>query len=172
MSSDNTNQNADSAKAKDIIGLKDPAEMTAEEMRIERAKLELERSRLELAKLRRDNIKAKEQEEELQKRIEQQGRNYEELRKRDLAIQAICTHRKGGMDTASLSKQGNDSNYSVIKHTGTFGGTTVLCSRCCKLWLPADPEFGGKPTPGYAEAVRFPTDNQPSSSVVFQSVAA
>lgn len=162
MSSENINQVNEEVH-------KDPSLMTDAEIKAERAKLELERSRLELAKLRRDNVAAQAKEEELQKRILQQGRNYEELRRRDQMIQAMCTHRKGGMDTASLNKQGNDSNFSVIKHTGTFGGTTILCTRCCKLWLPQDPEFGGKPTPGYSDALRFPTDNQPSSSIVFQA---
>lgn len=147
--------------------LKDPSEMTDAEIKAERAKLELIKSRLELAKLRRDNAVAESKELELRDRAAREGKNFEELRKRDQQMQSSCTHRKGGMDTAAMNKQGNDSNFSVIKHTGTFGGTTVLCTRCTKLWLPSDPDNGGKATPGYVEALRFPTDNQPSSSVVF-----
>jgi hypothetical protein len=71
------------------------------------------------------------------------------------------------MDNRASQKQGDSNFYSVIQHGSTFGGTIVLCTRCNKLWLPNDPQHGGKSTPGYAEALRFPTDNQPSSSVVF-----
>lgn len=165
MSSENANQVNEEV-------FKDPSEMSEAEIKAERAKLELVRSRLELAKLRRDNEVAKAAYEDRVKRDIQQARNYEELRKRDLDLQTRCNHRKGGVDMRASAKQGDSNYHSVIHHTGTYGGTTVLCTRCCKLWLPQDPDNGGKPTPGYAEAIRFQTDNQPSSSVVFQAQQA
>lgn len=146
---------------------RDPLTLSPAELKEFRAQLTLRKDQLELAKLIRENRAAEARELELRQQAEREGRNFEELRKRDAMIQEACTHRKGGTDTASLNKQGNDSNFSVVKHTGTFGETTVLCTRCCKLWLPKDPDHNGKPTPGYGEALRFPTDNAPSSSVVF-----
>lgn len=162
MSSENNAVNATDV-------LRDPSEMTEQEIRAERAKLDLIKSRLELAKLRRDNKVALDKELELAQRAANEGKNFEELRRRDELIQSRCNHRKGGMDNRASQKQGDSNFYSVVHHSGTFGGTIVLCTRCNKLWLANDPQHGGKATPGYNEALRFPTDNQPSSSVVFQA---
>jgi len=101
--------------------------------------------------------------------------------KRDRAnqarIQAGCVHRKGGKGTAQLY-QGNDANYAVVTHTLSHGPTIVVCQRCGKIWEPPE-MLSKKATPEqkaqykenlheYRRALNFPTDNEPSGTVLFQ----
>ena len=77
---------------------------------------------------------------------------------------------------AVIQGEGDDPKYAVIKHRLPYGGVMVLCQRCGKEWHPANPyfvnDFGrveNKPADtGWAEAVRFPTDNTASGSSLFQ----
>jgi len=84
------------------------------------------------------------------------------------AIQKNCNHRKGGIGAESVMRgQGTDAMYAVFKHKLPNGRYFVLCSRCGKEWHPGFPMLGEKETPGYQEAINFPTDNSPSGSSTF-----
>lgn len=98
-------------------------------------------------------------------------------RKHQEMIQAACVHRKGGRGTAQMY-QGNDVNYAVITHTMSHGPTICVCQRCGKIWREPDP-LPKKATPEqkakyredlaeYRRARNFPTDNEPSGTVLFQ----
>jgi hypothetical protein len=96
--------------------------------------------------------------------------------KNQARIQAICQHRKGGKGLAQMY-MGNDANYAVVTHHLSYGPTIVLCQRCGKLWRPPE-QLPKKATPEqkakfredlaeYRRALNFPTDNEPSGSVLF-----
>lgn len=88
------------------------------------------------------------------------------------ASQDHCTHRKGGSGPiAVMHGQGTANEYSVIRHLLPCNEYLVLCQRCGKEWLPPNKwnvENGIiKPTegtPGWKEAMQYPTDNSPSQS--------
>ena len=122
-------------------------------------------------------------EERKQKRLrrEQRLKALELTIKRDAAnqarIQAACQHRKGGKGTAQMYA-GNDANFAVITHHLSSGsGTIVVCQRCGKIWKAPDAlakkataEERLKYREAYAEfrrALNFPTDNEPSGTVLF-----
>lgn len=87
--------------------------------------------------------------------------------------QGTCRHKKGGKNMEGILN-GNDANYSVIKHTYPWGVTAVHCTRCGKEWWPA-PAAMKKANPAaykqqqreYVEALNLPTDNEPSGSLMF-----
>jgi hypothetical protein len=89
--------------------------------------------------------------------------------------EANCNHRKGGRGADAVMRgQGDDSMYSVVKHKLPAGSHFVLCQRCGKEWHPANKWNieGGKivpipATPGWAEAMQWPTDNSMSASSTF-----
>lgn len=88
------------------------------------------------------------------------------------ATQQHCNHRKGGSGAnAVLFGEGTSPNYCVIKHKLPNGKFFVLCQRCGKEWFAADKFANGgrgtPETPGYAEALNYPTDNNPSGSSTF-----
>lgn len=89
------------------------------------------------------------------------------LAQREFA-QDRCNHHKGGKDAiAVMHGQGEDHNYCVAKHRLPNSKFLVLCMRCGKEWHPAS-FLGDVPaTPGYEEALRFPTDNTASGSTTF-----
>lgn len=89
-----------------------------------------------------------------------------------------CNHHKGGSITKhrmiisdgqsfttsrineKLIEQGDDMQYSTIKHTFPWGDTWVRCLRCGKWWKPGDLD--------YDKALKFYTRNSPSSSIQFR----
>lgn len=84
------------------------------------------------------------------------------------AVQDNCNHRKGGIGAEAVMRgQGTDAMYAVIKHKLPCNRYFVLCQRCGAEWHPAQPIFGIKATPGYEEAIRWPSDNTPSGSSTF-----
>lgn len=134
----------------------------------ELAELEMEEKRLDL------EIKR----EQVSKIRSQRAAKLEEARAKLIATkqflaqreanQANCNHRKGGIGAEAVMRgQGTDAMYAVFKHKLPCNRYFVLCSRCGKEWHPAQPLFGIKATPGYDEAIRFPSDNTPSGSSTF-----
>jgi hypothetical protein len=82
--------------------------------------------------------------------------------------QENCNHRKGGIGAEAVMRgQGSDAMYSVIKHKLPHGKHFVLCQRCGAEWHPPVPILGEPGTPGWKEAVSWPTDNSPSGSSTF-----
>jgi hypothetical protein len=141
---------------------------TNAEVASELAQLEMEEKRLDL------EIKR----EQVSKIRAQRAAKLEEARAKLIATkqflaqreanQANCNHRKGGIGAEAVMRgQGTDAMYAVFKHKLPCNRYFVLCSRCGKEWHPAQPLFGIKATPGYDEAIRFPSDNTPSGSSTF-----
>lgn len=84
------------------------------------------------------------------------------------ANQKNCNHRKGGIGAEAVMRgQGTDAMYAVFKHKLPNGRYFVLCSRCGKEWHAPFPLLKIKGTPGYEEAINYPTDNSPSGSSTF-----
>lgn len=90
-----------------------------------------------------------------------------------IAKQSVCKHKKGGKNLAGIVN-GNSSDYSIWKHTYPWGAVEVICSRCGKTWnKPAialrksDPKAYRAQMEEYNEAINWPTDNEPSGSVLF-----
>jgi hypothetical protein len=82
--------------------------------------------------------------------------------------QANCNHRKGGIGAEAVMRgQGSDAMYAVIKHKLPSGKYFVLCQRCGAEWHPPVAILGEVGTPGWAEAINWPTDNSPSGSSTF-----
>jgi hypothetical protein len=93
-------------------------------------------------------------------------------------IRSRCAHKKGGKG-ASMLFQGNDSNYAVVKHTLSHGPTIVICQRCSNVWEPPNEKLRAKgatlemrkeymlQATEYNKALNFPTDNEPSGTVLF-----
>ena len=84
------------------------------------------------------------------------------------AVYKNCNHRKGGIGAESVMRgQGTDAMFAVAKHKLPNGRYFVLCMRCGHEWHPGFPLLGQKETPGYQEALNYPTDNSPSGSSTF-----
>lgn len=166
------------------------------EVKVELAKLELElkRQELELKQQQVEDMKLDREYKKFDRVVREeearliQGRRQAaidaNLQKMDSLLafmrnreaqQNHCNHRKGGIDAQSLIYgEGTSDKYCVIKHGLPNGNFFVICSRCNKEWHPARPYNieGGKlvplpATPGWAEAVAYPTDNTASSSSRF-----
>lgn len=147
------------------------APKTDEQVRAEITKLEQEERELDL-ELKRDKVATirAERANKLQaaNMRTQAAKNF--LAQRE-AVQKRCNHRKGGKGAiAVINGEGNDSNYAVIKHRLPNGKFFVLCQRCGKEWHPGHVVGGivlSVATPGYDEAVGYPTDNTASGSSTF-----
>lgn len=139
------------------------AEVVSEltELELEEKRLDLEIKREQVAKIR--SQRAAKLEEARSKLMA--TRQF--LAQRE-ANQENCNHRKGGIGAEAVMRgQGSDSMYAVIKHRLPCNKYFILCQRCGKEWHPAQPLFGIAATAGYDEALRFVTDNSPSSSSTF-----
>lgn len=140
----------------------------------EKTKLMSEREELEMEVLRAQVLKMRNDKESKVSARADQELALRETEAKMVAMQGSCNHKKGGRDYASQQKQGDGENHSVFKHTGPLGVTLVLCSRCLFMWLPGTTEklmpdkVTHNPTGiSYHTAIRFPSDNTPSGSVLF-----
>ena len=123
------------------------------------------------------------------------GRELAKTARDKEAIENGCKHRKAGRAGGpGWMGQGNDMNYSVLKHTFPWGETWVRCMRCGKCWKPphtqdfatvikqgkelGTTEYAPLTPPQqakfdeamriYQEALNFNTDNIASSSGTWQ----
>jgi hypothetical protein len=152
------------------------------EVEAELKRVELEQKKLELEYRQADLIVKREEAEHIKgKRAAALETNRAKMlsllnfvRNRE-AQQKRCNHRKGGVDArAFLEGQGTSAMYCVNKHKLPNGGYMVICERCNKEWHPADKwnvvdgvNVPKPATPGWEEAINFPTDNTPSTSGTF-----
>lgn len=162
-------------------------ELAKLEIEMKKQELELKQQEIEDMKLDReykkfDRVVREEEARIIQgRRVAQLEANHDKMeslltfmRNRE-AQQNHCNHRKGGIDAQSLIYgEGTSDKYAVIKHGLPNGNFFVICSRCGKEWHPARPYNveGGRlrplpATPGWAEAVAYPTDNTASASSRF-----
>ena len=124
-------------------------------------RLELEEKRYRVENMRLDSEKRKEAKANAERQRKQVIADMKLSETKIRQKQEACTHRKGGKNLEGLT-YGNDQNYSIIRHTYPNNETWVLCQRCGKEWKPGEEV--------YLEAIRFPTDNEPSGSVTFSNL--
>ena len=166
--SEHNNKQVDLTQVKDLSEIVNQLDTKSDaEIKQELETLELERKRLEL-ELMRDQVTASRARKnaQLENARTRQIAIKQYLAQRD-AQQTMCNHRKGGDGKSFLNGQGSDDHYAVIKHRKPNGTYMVLCQRCQKEWHAADRISGEPETPGYQQAIAFPTDNTSSGSSVF-----
>jgi hypothetical protein len=130
-------------------------------LELEEKQLDLEIKREQVAK-----IKAK-RNAQLDENRAKQIATKQFLAQRE-ATQQHCNHRKGGIGAgAVVNGEGTDAMYAVAKHKMPNGKYQVFCMRCGKEWVAPFPLLGIEGTPGYLEALNFPSDNTPSGSSTF-----
>lgn len=154
---------------------------TVAEMELEIKKLELEAKQLEV-KERKANVQDLEErlaEREL-KRVDKQqkskinGASLKSIASDTLAAQTRCNHRKGGNGAQGVvAGQGDDAQYSVLKHAFSNGDVWVRCLRCGKTWKPPIENRHTKEKyiqlfSEYQAALNFQTRNSTSGSVAFK----
>lgn len=122
--------------------------------------VQLEIDQLNLEKLRHDVANLRATKEKAAFNHEQVESDLADARNRAASRQTHCNHRKGGQGMNGLNGQGNDPQYAIAKHRLPFGDVLVLCMRCQKEWKVG--------TPGYKEALDFPTDNSMTESSQFR----
>ena len=142
---------------------------------------EIEKNRAELEALQLAELR-----EQAQERASARAARVRQLKTVALALkmtddatanrQNRCAHRKGGKNLDQFF-DGNDSNYSVIKHTLSHGPTIVICQRCQKVWsrpAPLHDDASKQQIAAweaemkeYRTALALPTDNEPSGAVLF-----
>ena len=135
-----------------------------DELKRESDQLDLEIKRESVAKIRAERANKL----EASKMRTQSTKNF--LAQRE-ASQNRCNHRKGGRGADAIQRgEGQAAEYAVVKHRLPHGKFFVLCLRCAKEWHPGHVVGGfvlSVATPGYAEALNFPTDNTASGSSTF-----
>lgn len=159
----NSSTEFDAVEFQNSLAPKTNADVLAElsALELEEKALDLEIKRETVAKIR--SQRAAKQEEARAKIIA----TLQFLKQREMN-QLNCNHRKGGIGAEAVMRgQGSDAMYAVIKHKLPHGKYFVLCQRCGKEWHPPVPILGEKGTPGYNDAVNWPTDNSPSGSSTF-----
>lgn len=152
--------------------------------------LEIEHKKLELLDLRDRVDERKMKRENRTSSSRANGRTLQQVIAGDRAKQANCNHKKGGNGAEGVvGGQGDDPQYSVIKHKMPNGDIWVRCLRCAKTWkppvefkfyfdstgknvAPKDGKFSKEAfdiaVKEYREALVFQTRNQTSGSIVFQ----
>lgn len=135
--------------------------------------LELEEKRLRLQDLRFRVQNEQTRRDAILRTHEAQQKSLDQTNRDIVAKQSQCKHRKGGKGLNGILK-GHDSNYSIIVHTYPWGTVQIICTRCSKEWNPpsaalrqSDPKEFRAQEREYNEALNWPTDNEPSGSVLF-----
>lgn len=121
-------------------------------IQLEKDQLDLEIRRDQVAKIRSARDRATFNHQTVENDLAEQE-------SRAKAQQDYCNHRQGGMGMDGITGRGTASNYAVIKHRLPLGQIMAMCFRCQKIWLPG--------TPGYSEALSFPSGNTMSESSQF-----
>jgi hypothetical protein len=143
--------------------------LTNKQLADESAKIDAEMKALDL-ELKREQV-SKLRAQINQKRDDAASRNIaikQYMAQRD-AMQDNCNHLKGGMGPDAFMRGAGDSPYyAIIKHKLPSGKYMVLCQRCGKEWHPADKfDKSIRETPGYQQALAWPTNNSASGSSTF-----
>lgn len=161
-----SNENFDAVEFENELAPKTDAEIRVALSQLEREEkeLDLEIKREAVGKIRADRANKL----QAAKMRTDAAKNF--LAQREGA-QGRCNHRKGGRGhEAVINGTGNAAEYAVIKHRLPNGKFFVLCQRCGKEWHPGHVVGGivlAVETPGYQEAINYPTDNTASGSSTF-----
>jgi len=148
---------------------------------------EKKRQKLELRRLEADtqDIEERLAEREMKRETKRQrsinnGQTLRQIENTTKAVQDHCNHKKGGSGAQGfIGGEGDDSQYSVLKHRMPNGDVWVRCLRCGKTWKPpveskfmvkgkVDVEAFNAAVREYETAVAFQTRNQMSGSIQFR----
>lgn len=147
--------------------------MSQEEVGLLHSKAQVLRQALDIEDMQERIAERKRKRQEIIEAHKSQQEAIDKFNQDILSQQAICRHRKGGKNLPGILN-GRDSDMSVIIHTYAWGEVMVMCTRCCKEWRKPpvalskkDPKLYRRQMAEYHEALRFPTDNEPSGSVLF-----
>jgi len=149
---------------------------------------EKKRQRLELRRLEADtqDIEERLAEREMKRETKRQrsinnGQTLRQIEASTKAVQEHCNHKKGGSGAQGfIAGEGDDSQYSVLKHRMPMGDVWVRCLRCGKTWKPPveskytvkgkfDQDAFNAAVREYESAVAFQTRNQTSGSIQFRA---
>lgn len=135
------------------------AELTA--LELEEKQLDLEIKREQVAKIRAHR------QTKLDETRAKIAATIQFLAQRE-ANQKNCLHRKGGIGAEAVMRgQGTSAMYSVAKFKKPNGRWMVLCMRCGKEWHQGFLLLGEVETPGFEDAIQWPSDNTPASASTF-----
>lgn len=141
--------------------------------------LMLKKAELELRSLERTIFEAEQKETDKVQVAKNNGKTLNDIAKARLQAQERCTHRKGGNGLDGvMGGQGDDAQFSVLKHRQLWGDVWVRCLRCGKVWKPPLKKTyteDGKLNEvlyqmaykEYQQALSFPTRNTMSTSGQF-----
>jgi hypothetical protein len=142
-------------------------------MPVDRKGLEAEREELELELLREQVSTMKARREQRIVERARMAQVFKANEQNEKMRRAVCRHHKGGKGSQGFLN-GNDKDYSVIKHTYPTGELVVMCTRCQNEWRKPplelrkeDPKEYRRLMQEYQDAVNFPTDNEPSGTQIF-----
>jgi hypothetical protein len=161
-----------------------------EDMELEFKRLEIEAKKLELLDIR-DRVDDRQMKRDnKEQRLRANGQVLDNNLAQRRAAQKACNHRKGGNGLAGYVRgQGDDPQYSVLKHQFLNSDIWVRCLRCGQWWKPPVKNLyfidsrGREVAPQdgkfdeaayeqawteYRQAVAFPTKNTMSGSYQFR----
>jgi len=135
--------------------------------------IELRWKEVQIAEIEERLADRKDRRERMEATRARQLEDYKKGQAEMLRRQRVCKHRKGGKN--NRFSDGNDANYSVNRNTYPLGREVIMCTRCFKeVERPAaalrktDPELYAKMAAEWNEWSRFPSDNTPSGSKMFE----
>jgi hypothetical protein len=167
-----------------------PKKQSLEAMEIEFKQLEIEAKKLELLDIRDRVDERQMKRDNKDQRTRANGIVLENNSQQRKTAQAYCNHKKGGNGLEGyVLGQGDDPQYSVLKHQFLNGDVWIRCLRCGRWWKPPVEssfyfnQYGKEVAPKdgkfdkekyeqawaeYRLAVTFPTRNTMSTSYRFQ----
>jgi len=135
--------------------------------------MEVEMKRLQLIHLRHTVEKETQQRADIARIHRSQQLTLEQAREAEQYRQSLCPHKKGGKNSDGIN-HGTAMEYSVFTHTYATGEVVPMCTRCMKEWRKpedslkrSDPRAYKAQMKEYIEALKFPTDNEPSGTQLF-----
>ena len=167
-----------------------PKKQNLEEMELEFKRLEIEAKKLELLDIKDRVDERQMKRDNKDQRTRANGTVIENNLIQRRAAQAHCNHKKGGNGLEGyVMGQGDDPQYSVLKHQFLNSDIWVRCLRCGKWWKPPVEnsfyfnQYGKEVAPQdgkfnkekyeqawaeYNQAIAFPTRNTTSGSYQFR----
>lgn len=145
-------------------------------LRAEQTSLELEERKYKLIKLKDEVAKLQQERATRLENIRMQSMQIIAQIRQQEALQAQCTHMKGGVVTQSdpsviMNGHGSDAtDYAFIRHILPAGNMFILCQRCLKEWYGPNRLTGESASEDFEWARTRPTKNHVSGSSQFYPV--
>ena len=137
--------------------------------------IELRWKEAQIAEIEEKLAERKDRKERMAATRQKQGEDFRKSEQERAHRQRVCKHRKGGKDNRFAN--GNSQNYSVNRNVYPTGREVIMCTRCGKevekpdaALRKSDPARYKAMAEEWNEWSRFPTDNTPSGSKMFEIV--